>query len=130
MEDIKRKCNSIVDLSKFTSNKKNIKWSCNISLQLSLLPKFIKSLIMLGLKKFRVVTNFFKNKKIIKFLKFVYNKFFFFQIRVSYDHPSLNVESRLQLFASQIFFFFSYYLYKKRKCAYEWCFCRAPCLVI
>ena len=31
---------------------------------------------MLGLKKFRVVTNFFKNKKIIKFLKFVYNNFF------------------------------------------------------
>ena len=33
--------------------------SCSLSLQLSLLPNFVKSLIMLGLKKFKVVTNIF-----------------------------------------------------------------------
>ena len=52
-----------MDLSKFTSNNKKIKWSYSLSLQpslqLSLLSNFVKSLIMLGLKKFRVVTNFF-----------------------------------------------------------------------
>jgi len=37
---------------------------------------------MLGLKKFWMVTNFFKNKKIIKFLKFIYNNKIFFQISV------------------------------------------------
>ena len=32
-----------------------------------------QSLILLCLKKFRVVTIFFKGKQIIKFLKFIYN---------------------------------------------------------
>ena len=41
----------MVDLLKFTTNKKNIEWSCNLSLQPSLLPNFIQSLVMLGLKK-------------------------------------------------------------------------------
>ena len=49
MEDqvIRRKYNTLVDLSKFTSNKKkNIEKSCNLSLQLSLLPNFVQSVIM------------------------------------------------------------------------------------
>ena len=33
MKNIRKKCNPIVDLSKFTSNKKNIECSCNLSLQ-------------------------------------------------------------------------------------------------
>ena len=39
MEDqvIRRKYNTLVDLSKFTSNKKNIEKSCSFNLQLSLL---------------------------------------------------------------------------------------------
>ena len=40
MKDMRRKCNSMIDLSKFTSNKKNMKWSCSFNLQPSLLPKF------------------------------------------------------------------------------------------
>ena len=48
MEDqvIRRKYNTLVDLSKFTSNKKNIEKSCNLSLQLSLLSNFVQSVIM------------------------------------------------------------------------------------
>ena len=38
---------------------------------------------MLGQKKFRMVTNFFKNKKIKKFLKFIYNNDFFFFSQIS-----------------------------------------------
>jgi len=41
----------MVDLSKFTFNKKNIEWSCSHNLQPSSLPNFIQNLIMLGLKK-------------------------------------------------------------------------------
>jgi len=41
----------VVDLSKFTSNKKNIELSFCFSLQLSLLSYFVQNLIMLGLKK-------------------------------------------------------------------------------
>ena len=59
MEDIRRKCNLFVDLSKLMYNKKNIEQSYSLSLQLSLLPKFVKNLIMLGLKKFWMVTNIF-----------------------------------------------------------------------
>ena len=56
MKDIRRKCNSMIDLSKFTSNKKNIKWSCSLNLQPSLLPN-----------------SFSKKKKFTKFLpKFNY----------------------------------------------------------
>ena len=35
VEDVRKKCNPIVDLSKFTFNKKkkNVEWSCNLSLQ-------------------------------------------------------------------------------------------------
>ena len=58
MRDIKRKFNSMVDLSKFTSNKKkNIEWSYTLSLQPNLLPNFGQSVIILNLKKFRVVPN-------------------------------------------------------------------------
>jgi len=42
----------MVDLLKFTTNKKIIKWSCNLNLQQSLLPKFVQSLAMLGIKIF------------------------------------------------------------------------------
>ena len=56
-----------MDLSKFVSIKKNIEWSCSLSLQPNLLPNFVQNLITLGLNKFRVVTNFFKRKKIINF---------------------------------------------------------------
>ena len=64
MENLRRK---IVDFSKFTFNKKNIELSCNLNLQPSLLINFVQGVIMLSLKIF------FKNKKIIKFLKFTYN---------------------------------------------------------
>ena len=52
----------MVDLSKFTFNKKkkNIEWSYSFSLQLSLLPNFVQSVITLSLKKFRVIPNIFK----------------------------------------------------------------------
>ena len=74
MEDTrKKKINPITDLSKFTSNKKNIKWSYSLSLQPNLLLNFIQSLIMLGLKRFRVVTNF---------LKFIYNNNFYHTLKV------------------------------------------------
>ena len=77
-----KKCNSMVDLSKFTSNKIYIyiyiEWSCSFNLQSSLLQNFIQNLIMLSLKKFRVVTYFFRSKKIIKFLNFINNNDFFF----------------------------------------------------
>ena len=67
MDDIRRKCNPMVDSLKFTSIKKNIEWSCNLNLQPSLLSNFIRTVIMLGLKKFRVVTIFLKDKKILCF---------------------------------------------------------------
>ena len=70
MENIRRKCNSIMDLLKFTSNKK-IFWCCSPSL----LPNFVHNLIILDQKKFRVVSNFFffkDKKKIIKKFKFIY----------------------------------------------------------
>ena len=70
MDDIRRKCNPMVDSLKFTSNKKNIEWSCNLNLQPSSLSNFIRSVIMLGLKKFRVVTIFLKDKKNFMFLRF------------------------------------------------------------
>jgi len=59
-----------VDLSKFVSIKKKKKSSGVVTLvynQVNLLLNFVKSLIILSLKKFRVVTQFFKSKKIIKF---------------------------------------------------------------
>ena len=63
----------MADLLKLTSNKKNIEWSYSLSLQLSLLPNFVQKLIILSLKTFRVVTNIFKDNKIIIFKKFIYN---------------------------------------------------------
>ena len=101
MEDIRRKCNPNVDLSKFTSNKKiNIEWSCSLSLQPSLLSNFVQCLIMLDLKKNRMVTNFFKDKKIRIFFRNLYNNNNnnnnnnnVFHVRmVLYDHPKPNVE--------------------------------------
>ena len=63
MEDqvIRRKYNTLVDLSKFTSNKKNIEKSCNLSLQLSLLSNFVQSVIMcqFGNNLFNFLLNFF-----------------------------------------------------------------------
>ena len=64
MEDIRRKCNQMVNLSQFTSKKKKniyiyIEWSDSHSLQSSLLPNFVQKLFMLSLKNFRVVTNIF-----------------------------------------------------------------------
>ena len=53
----------MADLSKFTSNKKNIKWICRFSLQSSLLSNFVQDLIILCLKNFMVFTIFFKGKK-------------------------------------------------------------------
>ena len=64
MKGIRRKFNPKVDLSKFTSNTKNIEWSYNLNFQPNLLLNFIQSLIMLGLKRFRVVTIF---------LEFIFN---------------------------------------------------------
>ena len=59
MKDIRRKYNPMVNLSQFTLKKKNIEWSCSLSLQSSLLPNFVQKLIMLNLKNFRVVINIF-----------------------------------------------------------------------
>ena len=51
----------MIDLSKFTTNKKKkkekkIEWIHSLSLQSSLLPNFVQNLITLGLKNFMVVT--------------------------------------------------------------------------
>ena len=54
--------NPTADLSKFTSNKKNIKWICRFSLQSSLLSNFVQDLIIFCLKNFMVFTIFFKGK--------------------------------------------------------------------
>ena len=59
MKDIRRKYNPMVNLSQFTLKKKNIEWSCSLSLQSSLSPNFVQKLIMLNLKNFRVVINIF-----------------------------------------------------------------------
>ena len=53
-ENIRRKCNPIVDLSKFTFNKKIL----NEIVSLVYNQVYCQSLIMLDLKKFRVVTIF------------------------------------------------------------------------
>ena len=58
-----------MELSKIISNKKNIEWSYSLSLQPSLLLNFIQSLIILGLKNFRMATHFFKGKKNHKIFK-------------------------------------------------------------
>ena len=59
----------MVDFLKFRFNKKNIEWSCSLSLQPSLLPNFVQILIMLGQKKKNLgwSQSFFKDKKIINF---------------------------------------------------------------
>ena len=83
-----------MDLSKFVSIKKNI-LSEVIALvynQVNLLLNFVQSLIILNLKKFRVVTHFFKGKKFIKFFNFIYNNNFFPRSGWSYDHSGSNVE--------------------------------------
>ena len=54
MEDIRRKCNLIVDLSKFTFNKKL--WNGVVALVYN--QVYCQSLVMLGLKKFRMITIF------------------------------------------------------------------------
>ena len=59
MEDIKRKCNPIVNLSQFTSNKKILNGIIVLDLELNLLPNFVQNLIKLNLKDFNVVTNIF-----------------------------------------------------------------------
>ena len=61
----------MVDLSKFTSNKKIL----NRVVTLVYNQVYCQSLIMLGLKKIRVVT-IFLGKKNHKFLKFIHNNFF------------------------------------------------------
>ena len=51
---------------------------------------------MLDLKKLRMVTNFFKDKKNHNFKKkLVYNNFFFSRSVWSYDHSSFNMELSL-----------------------------------
>ena len=83
MEDIKKKCNLIVNLSKFIFSKNILSGDVVLVYnQVNLLLNFVRSIIILGLKKFRVVTHFFKGKIIIKFLNFIYNNDFFFQVRV------------------------------------------------
>ena len=65
---------------KFDMRFKNIQfndWIFKICNYVNLLLNFVKSLIILSLKKFRVVTHFFKGKKIIKFFNFIYNNDFF-----------------------------------------------------
>ena len=59
MEDIKRRCNPIVNLSQFTSNKKILNGIIVLDLELNLLPNFVQNLIKLNLKDFNVVTNIF-----------------------------------------------------------------------
>ena len=59
MEDIKRKCNPIVNLSQFTSNKKILNGIIVLDLELNLLPNFVQNLIKLSLKNFKVVINIF-----------------------------------------------------------------------
>ena len=74
----KKKYNLIVNLSKFVSIKKTSSGVVTLVYnQVNLLLNFVQSLIILSLKKFRVVTHFFKGKKIIKFLNFIYNNNFF-----------------------------------------------------
>ena len=58
MKDMRRKCNSMIDLSKFTSNKKI--WSGVVVLIYN--QVCCQNLIMLGLKKFRVISIFLKDK--------------------------------------------------------------------
>ena len=82
-----------MDLSKFVSIKKISNGVVTLIYnQVNLLLNFVQSLIILNLKKFRVVTHFFKGKKIIEFLNFIYNNNFFFRSRWSGDHPCSNVE--------------------------------------
>ena len=112
----KKKINLIVELLKFISNKKNIEWSCSLKIQPSLLLNFVQSLIILGLKKFRVVTHFFWGKKIIKFLNFIYNNDFFFRLGWSCDHPDSNAEPPVLLYTiyKRIpFFQLDYYVIQK-----------------
>ena len=45
MEHIKRKCNLVVEFSKYSSNKINIEWSYNLKLQSNLLPNVFLLLI-------------------------------------------------------------------------------------
>ena len=59
MEDIRRKCNPMVNLSQFTSNKKILNGIIVLDLELNLLPNFVQNLIKLCLKNFKVVTNIF-----------------------------------------------------------------------
>ena len=49
----------MIDCQNLQPIKKKFEWSRSLSLQSSLLPNFVQSLIMLGLNKFRVVTKFF-----------------------------------------------------------------------
>ena len=57
--------------------------------QVNLLLNFVQSLIILSLKKFRVVTQFFKGKKNHKILYII--MIFFLRSGWSCDHPSSSV---------------------------------------
>ena len=93
MRDIrKKKCNPIVNLSKFTLN---IKWNCSLSPLSSLLSNFVYHVIMFGIKKFKMAQIFLKSKKIINFLKFIYNNCFFFQVKVVSVTTRINVKPPL-----------------------------------
>ena len=57
-----------MDLLKFIINKKNIKWSCSLSLQPSLLSNFVQKFSYVGPKKnLGLSLSFFKDKQIINF---------------------------------------------------------------
>ena len=52
MKDIKRKCNPIVNLSQFTSNKKNIEWNYSLISTIKFVAKFCSKINYIEPKKF------------------------------------------------------------------------------
>ena len=76
MKDIKRKCNIMIDLSKFTSNKKHIEWSCSLKLRPFLFYLFI--IIYLYICKYEI-WNFI--------IMIVINRhlLWFLQLNINYD---------------------------------------------
>ena len=68
MKNIRRKSNPMMDLSKFTSNKKNIKWSCGTNLKPGLFVKLCLKYNYVGPKIIQGDHKYFlKVKKIINF---------------------------------------------------------------